>query len=384
MKKRSSQAVSSKHSRLMTAGVFLIGLMACLAIGVSTAQGQTYNVKNMGILAGMKACEPTAMNAIGQVVGTATAGEHHAAFMYYYNGKEDEMEDIGGLGSRAFGINAAGIAVGDFYLPKQTDISHAALFNGDNLVDLGVLKGMNFSRANGMNAVRQVVGNSSLKRDTDESRAFIWTSMTGMIDVGTLGGSYAQATAINDAGYMTGTSQLTNAVKNSGSHAFIYQPFTDKEGFYQPMRDLGTLGGNFSFGTAISSSNHVVGYSTVYNLNGLVHAFFTDGVKMMDLGTLEKNGFNHSAALAINNLDQIVGVSWVPVGDTEQISQAAFIYLFRKGAKGPEMIDLNTLITTKEYWLLSAVGINDAGQIAATAYDRANNTVIAVLLTPAK
>jgi probable HAF family extracellular repeat protein len=384
--KTSSQPVSSKRGRLLTAGLSFVGLMACLAIGVSTAQAQTYNVKSMGILEGMKVCEPTAMNAVGQVVGTATAGEHHAAFMYYYNGKEDEMEDIGGLGSRAFGINPAGIAVGDFYLPKQTIlISHAALFNGENVVDLGVLDGMNFSRANGMNATRQVVGYSGLKRDADESRAFIWTSRTGMMDLGTLGGLYAQATAINDAGFVTGTSQVNGTVKNEGSHAFIYQPLTDKEGYSQPMRDLGTLGGKFSHGTAINASNHVVGYATLYSLSDVVHAFFTDGGKVMtDLGTLEKDGFNHSAALAMNNADQIVGVSWGPVPDTEQISQAAFIYSFRKGSKGPEMMNLNRLISTKEYWLLSAVAINDAGQIAATAYDYANKTVIAVLLTPAK
>jgi uncharacterized membrane protein len=32
----------------------------------------------------------------------------------------------------------------------------------------------------------------------------MWTSQTGMIDIGTLGGGYAQAYAINDAGYVTG------------------------------------------------------------------------------------------------------------------------------------------------------------------------------------
>ena len=80
------QQVGSIRGRLLTVGLFFIGLMACLAIGVSTAQAQTYNIKNMGILDGMKACEPAAMNNAGQVAGTATAGELHAAFLYYYNG----------------------------------------------------------------------------------------------------------------------------------------------------------------------------------------------------------------------------------------------------------------------------------------------------------
>ncbi len=103
---------------LLTAGLFLVGLMACLAIGVSTAQAQNYFVKDMGILDGMKACQPAAMNNLGQITGTATAGDHQIAFLYYYNGKEDEMEDLGGLGSRGFGISAAGIVVGDAHFPE--------------------------------------------------------------------------------------------------------------------------------------------------------------------------------------------------------------------------------------------------------------------------
>jgi probable HAF family extracellular repeat protein len=50
----------------------------------------------------------------------------------------------------------------------------------------------------------QIIGFSGTKRDSNESRAFMWTSQTGMIDIGTLGGGYAQAYAINDAGYVTG------------------------------------------------------------------------------------------------------------------------------------------------------------------------------------
>src|SRR5436190_13316029 len=124
--KTTNEPVSSIRGRLLSVGLFFIGLMACFAIGISTAQAQTYNVKNMGVLSGMKVCEPTAMNAVGQVAGTASAAEHQVAFIYYYNGKDDEMEDVGGLGSRGFGINPAGIVVGDFYLPKQTSgISHA-------------------------------------------------------------------------------------------------------------------------------------------------------------------------------------------------------------------------------------------------------------------
>jgi uncharacterized membrane protein len=50
----------------------------------------------------------------------------------------------------------------------------------------------------------------------------MWTYQTGMIDIGTLvGGSSAQANAINEAGFITGTSR-TGAMFVT-THAFIYQ-----------------------------------------------------------------------------------------------------------------------------------------------------------------
>jgi probable HAF family extracellular repeat protein len=251
-------------------------------------------------------------------------------------------------------------------------------------VDLGVLKGQVFSRANGMNATRQVVGFSGLNRDGDESRAFIWTPRTGMIDIGTLGGPYAQAYAINDAGLVTGTSDIDG--KNGATHAFICQPLSQTERFTEPMRDLGTLGGTSSYGTAINASNHVVGYSTLNNLDERVHAFFHGGEKMIDLGALQKEGFEYSAALAVNNADQVVGVNYMPASGTAQLNQVAFIWSRKGGSGSGEMINLNKLIATgsNAYWLLTATAINDSGQIAASAYDYADNTICAVLLTPVK
>ena len=77
-----------------------------------------------------------------------------------------------------------------------------------------------------------------------------------MKDLGTLGGSYAQANAINEAGFITGTSQT--AAMFVVTHAFIYQ----KSATGGTMRDLGALGGHSSYGMAINAYNHVAGYST--------------------------------------------------------------------------------------------------------------------------
>jgi probable HAF family extracellular repeat protein len=73
------------------------------------------------------------------------------------------------------------------------------------------------------------------------------------------------------------------------------------------MRNLGTLGGNFSRGTAVNNLGQAVGWSTN---NGLEQAFIydLDGV-MKPLGTLEQ-----SRATAINDLGIVVGVEFGVAG----------------------------------------------------------------------
>ena len=186
--------------------LFLIGLMACLAIGISTSRGQVfYTLEDLGVVENMTAAEPTAINNQGYVTGTAYSDVETCAFHYDYFKKF--MEDAGGLNSRGFGINSTNLVVGDtFTVVPMEPRSHAAMFKNGVVKDLGVLPGQVYSRANGINATGQVVGFSGLQRDSTESRAFMWTSQTGMIDIGTLGGGYAQAYAINDAGSITGVS----------------------------------------------------------------------------------------------------------------------------------------------------------------------------------
>jgi probable HAF family extracellular repeat protein len=80
------------------------------------------------------------------------------------------------------------------------------------------------------------------------------------------------------------------------------------------------------------------------------HAFLFSGATMKDLGTL---GGNYSTASALNNLGQVVGDSATATG----ISHA---FLFQNGA----MIDLNSLLPQNSGWeLWSAFYINEASQI---------------------
>jgi len=77
-------------------------------------------------------------------------------------------------------------------------------------------------------------------------RGFYWINgkMTAM---GTLGGDWSQAYAINDSGQITGTAYTKG---NVADHAFIFQNGA--------MKDFGTLTGTISVGTAINTSGAVV------------------------------------------------------------------------------------------------------------------------------
>jgi probable HAF family extracellular repeat protein len=362
----------------------LIGLVASLVIGVTTSRAQVfYTLEDLGIVKGMDSSAPAAINNQAQVSGTAYKGEQTCAFHYDYFQKF--MADAGGLNSRGFGISATDLVVGDAFFEGMGPLlaSHAALFKGGTAIDLGVLKGQVYSRANGINALGQVVGFSGPTRDGSDSRAFIWTSQDGLLDIGTLGGAYAQAYAINDLGYVTGASQTAGWGPIATTHAFIYQPYSPRAGVVkEPMRDLGVLGGLSSYGTAVNSHNHVVGYSTIKTNDERVHAFFHNGKSMIDLGSLggtgNRWGSDISVALGINNFDLVVGYSYLPVVGEMPIQQVAF--LWRRG----NMVNLNSLLawSQRNYLLVSATAINDNGQIVASAYNLDTGELRAVLLTP--
>lgn len=373
---------------MKTTLAFLIGLMACLTIGVSTSRGQVmYSLEDLGVVKGMEASEPAALNSFGSVAGTAYKGEY-AMCAFHYDYVQKFIHEEGGPNSRAFGISSFNIVVGDaFFANPMEPRSHAAIFKGGVAVDLGVLTGQRYSRANGINATGQVVGYSSQERDSNVSRAFVWTNETGMTDIGTLGGAYAQANAINDAGYITGASQTQGMGFMVTTHAFIYQVPSAPYPRRARMADLGVLGGLSSYGTAINSYNHVVGYSTIAANDERVHAFLHDGVKMIDLGSLggpgNQWGTDVSVALGVNNYDQVVGYTYLPAVGGMPIQQVAF--LWRRGVNGSgQMINLNKLLygIGKNYLVLSATAINDNGQILGAAYDLRNGNLRAVLLTP--
>jgi probable HAF family extracellular repeat protein len=384
MEKRGNTNLNQRkrEKEMKKLSLILISMMACLAIGISTAQAQQYRLEDLGVVKGMDVSLPAAVNFNGHVAGTAYKKGETCAF--YYDYLQKFMYDAGGSNSRAFGINFMNLEVGDAFFPGPMEPrSHAALFKGGVAVDLGTLKGQVYSRANGINAMGQVVGFSGSQRDANESRAFMWSSQTGMIDLGTLGGAYAQANAINDAAVITGASETQDMGAVKKTHAFIYRQMIAST---QRMQDLGVLGtGLFSSGMAINNYNHVAGYSTLSTKDGRVHAFLHNGKEMIDLGSLGRYSpdSDYSVALGVNSKDQVVGYTYLPAFGDAPLQQVAFLWSRNENGVG-KMANLNHMIdkTGTNYVLISATGINDKGQIAAVAYDIYNGGLRAVLLTP--
>ena len=390
-----------------------IALTACCAIGVSSAGAQirlSYTLTDLGVLPDQKpnVTRPAAISGQAKDGQVQVAGTSDAFAFRYTSGSKIPMEYVDKNAaesiSRGFGINGSGQVVGDSTFGTKTT-SHAAMFSDGSATDLGTLKDSgNFSRANGINAYGQVIGFSSETLDGASSRAFIVGTSSyssPMIDLGTLGGAHAQALAINDSGFVTGNSQTHTADRPDSIHAFIWHAATGpvSESLEIPsnpnrrrMLDLGALDGHFSYGTSISSKNHVAGYSTINNFDDRVHAFLYNGEKMIDLGSLSGASLesDRSYALGVNAADQVVGYSYLSwfcleCDQEETVSpsvhsprQVAFIY------EGGFMLNLNDLIgdAAQNYRLDAATAINDQGQIVAIAYDYNAGAVRAVLLTP--
>jgi probable HAF family extracellular repeat protein len=214
--------------------------------------------------------------------------------------------------SYAYDINNAGQVVGNLW--DNGDSYYHAFITGPNGTGMRSLGGQS-STGFGINDEGQVVGYDSA---TGPSRAFITgPDGTDMRDLGTLGGIFSQANDINNAGQAVGssTSNAAEADPYHDGHAFITGPNgTD-------MRDLGTLGGNYSEAFAINDAGQVVGRSAMGHPDSpggpdIEHAFITgpNGAGMMDLNLLVDlpEGIILTNARDINNNGQVIAIGMVP------------------------------------------------------------------------
>jgi probable HAF family extracellular repeat protein len=251
----------------------------------------TYTITDLGTLGGDLGYA-SAINASGEVIGDdVTASGRLHVFVW----KAGSMNDLGSLdgdngSSYVGGLNNAGEVVG---YSTAGAFTHAFLYDTGGMHDL-TASNSKVADALGINDSGQITGATD---GYGETHVYFWDLHTPSLpdyhDLGTLPGyPLGQGRGINAAGQIFGT-----AAMNDGyfyRHAFL--------GSNGVLHDLGTLGGMENYANAMNDRGYIVG--TTQDPGGAFHAYVWHDGHMLDLGLY---GLYASIADGINNLGQVVG-----------------------------------------------------------------------------
>lgn len=174
---------------------------------------------------------------------------HHSGRVHFFEGNFS--------GGHALAINNEGVAAGFDFVPSGFPGNRAALYD--------------------------------IRTGTVTKLGFLFDDQGGSE-------TYSIAEAINDAGLVAGEAYANT---NADLHAVMWS--------HGKIKDLGTLGGTFAQTTAISPAGTIVGSSTTSAAGNIYHAFAYHDGKMVDLGALK--GAKGISGAASANDTEIVGDS---------------------------------------------------------------------------
>ena len=336
--------------------------------------GELTDLGALGAHPDVECSEAVSINAKGEIAGRSGNGvfdprigrEEIRAVLW----KDGEIKDLGSLGgnlsaavainnrSQVIGISANAIPDPYSFAGVGTQV-RGILWHKGHMRDLGTLGGPD-AQAFGLNERGQVIGISYINSTPNPvtglppADPFFWDEDRGMIGLGTLGGAWGEAGALNNRGQIIGNSSLAadpGACLGIGDTANCH-PFFWDDGTLIDL-NTNTIGGKPITAQAINDAGKVVGNASFANGAAGGDAYlWKDGV-ITNLGTLP--GDCYSEAFAINSSGQAVGQSYnCDTGIARSV-------LWEDG----KVFDLNTLIPhNSDLQLDNTFAISDRGEIA--------------------
>jgi probable HAF family extracellular repeat protein len=382
--------------------------------GVSAA-GVCGTLIDLGTLPGDVSSAATAVNDLGQVVGTSSSAADSSGTVirsaFLWQSGTMTLVPTGSVWTGAESIapnpqpdaiNHAGVIVGSqaqafIYLSTAPAVWKSQSSGAQQMK----YPGYGYGNATAINEAGQVIGTAQVCTDTTvcighptRVHAFFWQDWSGTgVDVGTLGGvntTPAQGfqvdwsletslAALNQAGQAVGWS-LTPAGKQ---HAVLWSNDT--------LLDLGTLGGDTSIAYAIDETGAVFGTSTT--ADGQTHVFLWAMGSMTDLGALPTESVG---VTAINRVGEVIGRMNVgsyfwKAGETTVLpmgGRALNDFGEVAGADGSGLVVWQHGVTTDLGNLggsqgITPVSIDNAGRIVGSGPSGAGNMVHGFLFQPA-
>jgi probable HAF family extracellular repeat protein len=358
----------------------LVGILVLgLSFGGQPARGAsapattaTWTITDLGTLGGPESIA-YGVNDAGVIVGQAqipgrTGAEYFKAFLY----RDGQLQDLGTLGatasnhytvlSEARGINAVGQVAGMSQLEQPVgggnNPRHAFLWEGGTMRDIS--GGTSESFAQAINNAGTVVGVAS----GGPQYPFIVTAAGGLQNLYGLGCTFRSdhqrdgaAFGVNDAGQIVGSAPLEGTLPDVLRHAFRCTPTAPATGTYV-IQDLAPLGTQNSIAYAINQKGQSVGWARGA-FDGVTEAILWDSagsaqrLGVVPAGKVMPIDGAESIAYGINDIGWAVGTYHV----NGAIWQA---FLWRNGV----MEDLNDQLPSGSGWALTeARAVNNSGSI---------------------
>ncbi len=343
--------IHSQHTdRLKTVILATVALVAPAAHSVY-AQEVEFNVIGLGDVPGSTSTVPTRMNNLGHVVGWAVAPNL-----------------VGWLWTPEDGMQVLPAPPG-FSTYRATDISDTGIISGDGGYDnpgagwrlvngayetLGVVDGAAGTRANGINDFGDITGEGADGQLITPNHVIVAPAGGEIFSIAN--NLTAAGTDINNATQVCGYVSLEAIRWSEGLGVQFIGPL-DNEHVY-------------TFAWAINELGHVVGAASSQTGNSGRPFIFTDELGMQEIPSV---GGEHNPAVGVNVHDEVVGVADLPPG-----GQA---WLWRPGDVSTR--SLSGLVNPSLLLAITNVmDINDAGQMAALAFDNIAVDWSVILLDP--